>query len=204
MENATEALHIAASVLIFVVALTISINAFSNVRAASQSILDMRDREYDYSYVESNGGTERYVNKETIIPSIYKAYRENYKIVFKFTNDSDYLYEKRTNTGETNKICSIDLSKEVLGDDTNKEEFIKAVLYGNQTSNWNEIYQKFTKMGIYLNEKGLYGIIKEDMRFKEELGIYYEEELKENYDLENSNSNNNPKKRVITYTQENV
>lgn len=82
MENAAEALKLAAAVLIFVVALSISINAFGEARKTSQIILDNRDREYDYTYVEENGTTQRIVGAETIIPSIYKAYKENYKIVF--------------------------------------------------------------------------------------------------------------------------
>lgn len=87
MENITEALQMAFGVLVFVVALSISINAFGEARQTSQIILDYRDREYDYTYVEDNGGTtERIVSAETIIPSIYKAYKENYKIVFKQRN----------------------------------------------------------------------------------------------------------------------
>ena len=84
MENAADALQMAAFVLIFVLALSISINAFGEARQTSQIILDYKDREYDYTYVEDNGETtERIVSAETIIPSIYKAYKENYKIVFK-------------------------------------------------------------------------------------------------------------------------
>lgn len=84
MENAVEALKMAAAVLIFVVALSISINAFGEARKTSQTILDNQDREYDYTYVEDNGTTQRIVGAETIVPSIYKAYKENYKIVFQF------------------------------------------------------------------------------------------------------------------------
>ena len=88
MENAAEALKMAAAVLIFVVALSIAINSFGQARQTAQLILDYTDREYDYTYVEenkdSNGDvmTERIVSLESIIPTIYKAYRENFKIVF--------------------------------------------------------------------------------------------------------------------------
>lgn len=84
MENVADALKMAAAVLIFVLALSISINAFGEVRKTSQIILDNRDREYDYTYVEDNGTTQRIVGAETMVPSIYKAYKENYKIVFRF------------------------------------------------------------------------------------------------------------------------
>ena len=87
MENAADALKMAAAVLIFVMALSISINAFSEVRQTSQTILDYKDREYDYTYVDDNGGTTtRIVSAETIVPSIYKAYKENYKWNFICSN----------------------------------------------------------------------------------------------------------------------
>ena len=88
MENAADALQMAAAVLIFVLALTIAINSFGQVRQISQLIIGYNDREYDYTYVEDNGTTERIVGLESIIPSIYKAYRENYKIVFDKTTPS--------------------------------------------------------------------------------------------------------------------
>ena len=74
MENAIDALYIGVAVLIFVVALSVSINAFGNARATSQAVLDMKDREYDYTYIQCDS-TERIVGCETIIPSIYKAYK---------------------------------------------------------------------------------------------------------------------------------
>ena len=73
MENAADALKMAAAVLIFVVALSISINAFSEVRTTATTILNYKDNEYDYTYVQSNGGTERLVGLESIIPTIYKS-----------------------------------------------------------------------------------------------------------------------------------
>ncbi len=81
MENAAEALKMAAFVLIFILALSISINAFGTVRTTTQTILEYKDREYDYDYIEGDR-TKRIVSAETIVPSIYKAYKENYKIVF--------------------------------------------------------------------------------------------------------------------------
>ena len=70
MENAADALKMAAAVLIFVVALSISINAFGQVRLASRTILEYNDKEYNYTYVEDNGTTKRIVGIESIIPTI--------------------------------------------------------------------------------------------------------------------------------------
>ncbi len=136
MENAADALQMAAFVLIFVLALSISINAFGEARQTSQILLDYRDREYDYDWIESNKkeDTARIVGAEMIIPSIYKAYKENYKIVFEDIEDivEDGLYTKElpSGLGTKQKINYIDLEKEVKGTDEQKEKFIEYLLYG--------------------------------------------------------------------------
>lgn len=193
MENAIDALYIGVAVLIFVVALSVSINAFGNARATSQAVLDMKDREYDYTYIQGDS-TERIVGCETIIPSIYKAYKEHYKIVFKFTNSDFYLYKKGYE-----KINYIDLEQEVLGE--NQEDFINALLYGDKCKDFLTIQDEFKDkngQNITLTNTGLYSYIKsKNATFKEKLGVYIYEETKGN--LENLQEKN--KKRVITYTE---
>lgn len=193
MENAIDALYIGVAVLIFVVALSVSINAFGNARATSQAVLDMKDREYDYTYIQGDS-TERIVGCETIIPSIYKAYKEHYKIVFKFTSSDFYLYKK----GDE-KINYIDLEQEVLGG--NQEDFINALLYGDKCKDFQTIQDEFKDkngQNITFTKTGLYSYIKSrNATFKEKLGVYIYEETKGN--LENLQEKN--KKRVITYTE---
>lgn len=197
MENATDALKMAAAVLIFVLALSISINAFGEARRASQVILDYRDREYDYTYITS-GTTQRQVGLETIIPSIYKAYKENYKIIFdmKDINDKNGLYSKKNENGNYDEINYIDLEKEVLGSDKQKEEFIKAIIYGKDSIS-DEYKKEFSDLGINLKDVGIYARIKGN-KVTEKLGVYYQE------DMQTGGSNtpdaNKTKKRVITYT----
>lgn len=199
MENATDALKMAAAVLIFVLALSISINAFGEARRASQVILDYRDREYDYTYITS-GTTQRQVGLETIIPSIYKAYKENYKIIFdmKDINDKNGLYSKKNENGNYDEINYIDLEKEVLGSDKQKEEFIKAIIYGKDSIS-DEYKKEFSDLGINLKDVGIYDRIK-GKKVTEKLGVYYQE------DMQTGGSNtpdaNKTKKRVITYTDE--
>lgn len=197
MENATDALKMAAAVLIFVLALSISINAFGEARRASQVILDYRDREYDYTYITS-GTTQRQVGLETIIPSIYKAYKENYKIIFDMQNinDKNGLYSKKNENGNYDEINYIDLEKEVLGSDKQKEEFIKAIIYGKKNIS-AEYKKEFSDLGINLKDEGIYDRIK-GKKVTEKLGVYYQE------DMQTGGSNtpdaNKTKKRVITYT----
>ena len=84
MENAADALKMAGAVLLFVLALSIILFYFGQVRESADTILDYRDRETMYidgNYYYEQTGTERNVNLETIVPSVYRAYLENYKII---------------------------------------------------------------------------------------------------------------------------
>ena len=198
MENATDALKMAAAVLIFVLALSISINAFGEARRTSQVILDYRDREYDYTYI-TRGTTQTQVGLETIIPSIYKAYKENYKIIFdmKDINDKNGLYSKKNENGNYDEINYIDLEKEVLGSDKQKEEFIKAIIYGKDSIS-DEYKKEFSDLGINLKDVGIYDRIK-GKKVTEKLGVYYQEDMQGE---SNTPDANKTKKRVITYTDE--
>lgn len=195
MENAADALQMAAFVLIFVLALSISINAFGEARQTAQLIVDNQDREYDYTYIQGSD-TRRMVSGETIIPSIYKAYKENYKIVFKNKDGSKIeLYKK-----DSKSVSNIDLEKEVLGNEKQKEDFIEILFYGY--SNEDEI-KVFKDTGLSdLLRKGnlntLYHKIK-DKKYEERLGVYYQEELQEESNTPNANKT---EKRVITYIQQ--
>ena len=202
MENAADALKMAAAVLIFVMAISITINSFTETRVAATTILNNKDKEYDYSYVEDNGTTERLVSLESIIPTIYKAYKENYKIVFKENLFSDGVYKKiNSETGTEDNVYSIDLQKEVLGNDTQKEQFIMAILYGSKYDQYETVKNTFKKnLKISLNSAGIYDKIN-GKKLKESIGIYYQEEAGEQ-------DNTNPavpdasktEKRVITYS----
>lgn len=206
MENAADALKIAASVLIFVVALSISINAFGEARMTATTILNYQDNEYDYTYVEENTdasgnvSTERIVGVETVVPSIYKAYRENYKIVFKGLDGG--VYTKDDETGRAQEINTIDLQNEVLGTESQKEQFVNAILYGRKYSEFNTVKTTFeNNLHIHLNDEGIYDKIV-GRKIKENIGIYYQEEAGLVEDEEDSSvpDANKTTKRVITYT----
>lgn len=159
MENAAEALKMAAGVLIFVLALSISINAFGEAKQSAQFILDSTDREYEYTYINQGNetDTQRYVRGEDIVPAVYKAYKENYKIIFKDTNGNPIeLYQRKNETGGKNSIYYIDLEKEVLGSDEQKEIFIKLLFKGKNKFNADENNQniKLQENGIYLLSNG--------------------------------------------------
>ena len=183
MENAAEALKMAFGVLVFVLALSISVNAFSEARQVSQTIINYRDREYDttyvdeYSYTDASGNliTQRVVSLETIIPTIYRAYKENYKIIFDFgTYYTEGLFKQINHTTNIYEpVNYIDEKDQTLGGDKQQIEFITDILYGTtDTTKYN---------GRRLNTTGLYDIIKDrEWKFKESIGLYYEAEQIEN------------------------
>ena len=212
MENATDALHMAVSVLIFVLALSISINAFGQARQTADMLVSYNDREYSYSYVEENTDeegnvlTERLVGLDSIIPSIYKAYRENYKIVFEnsetILDKNEGLYKKRNNktTGEYEPVFQIDLENESLAGEEQKLEFLMAIIYGDKIDNFDSVSDRVrNNSGISLNNNGLYDKINNrNRKFKEDIGIYYQEEA--GGVGEDVPEANKTEKRVITYT----
>ena len=214
MENAADALKMAAAFLIFIMALAISINAFSQARLTATTLLEYHDREYDYRYIEANVDdsgnpvTERIVGIESVVPSIYKAWKENYKIVFDDGILSDGAYQQEDATGSLQVVNTIDLEDIALA--SNREEpFVMAILYGNKCENFSAIKTYFRKnMGISLNETGIYDKIS-NRKLKESIGIYYQNEISEDGavtpdpgedDTSSVPETNRTEKRVITYS----
>lgn len=110
MENAVDALKIAFAVFVFVMALTISITSFTNVKAAADAILYTRDETnyYEYEGAIGKAAENRIVGLETVIPTLFRYYKENYTVVFKQANYNEttgeisnekylYVYESLTN-----------------------------------------------------------------------------------------------------------
>lgn len=88
MENATHALIMAFSVMVLVIALTVSIVAFNNAKQTADIILYTKDETNYYEYQGTRGkqAENRIVGLETVIPTLYKYYKENYTVVFKKGN----------------------------------------------------------------------------------------------------------------------
>ena len=94
MENAVDALKMASAVIVFVLALTIGIAVFTQARTASDVILqEGQDSTEYYDYIHAgvyddetgewiSTGETRIVGIETVIPTLYRYYKENYTVVF--------------------------------------------------------------------------------------------------------------------------
>ena len=91
MENAIDALKIAFAIMVFVMALSITIMMFSQLNEVSKIVLARSDKTTYYEYTESLDGLTdeqkeekrfRIVGLETIIPTLYKYPKERYTVLF--------------------------------------------------------------------------------------------------------------------------
>lgn len=212
MDNMTEAMRVAGSVLMFVMGLSVAILSYGQVRETADIILDYRDRETMYIdsslYYEATENSalklERTVGLETIVPAIYRAYLENYKIVFDGLG-SEPIYTIKKNIGPDIQKYDLDLEPNTgtddenvsLADDTDKAEFLRGILYKkfDVGKNENDFEAKF---GVELPSEGLYNRLKnlienQNKVIKEYLGVYYQDDKADVPDV------NKTEKRIITY-----
>ena len=186
MENAADALKIAFAVMVFVLALSLSISCLSEANSAVQAVAFMRDRETNYTYVTPSSELTRIVGVETVVTSMYKAYEENFQIRFYKADGTELvLYYRTDNNGNRIKkdnadipVTYIDLKDENYA---NAEEAITHLnfLLGNYSS---------YKSNDYYSPDGLYNFFA-GKTFIENLGEYYQ-----------GTDSTKIKKRVITYT----
>lgn len=85
MENAVDAIIMAFAVIVFVMALSVSMSTLTQVKATSDVMLYTEDETNYYTYQGATGkaAENRIVGLETIVPTLYKYYKENYTVVFK-------------------------------------------------------------------------------------------------------------------------
>lgn len=232
MENVADALKMAADVLVFIMALGISISSFSQARQTAQIMVEYNDREYsETQYVEDIGveHTDRIVGAESIIPTIWRSYNEKIRIVF-YENDAGTipmdLYTLRGENNVYETVNYIDLAKQTIAPDL-RNNFIMALLYGKNatltdenggTINYEEYKDRLEKnQSSYklldsLQNGGLYAKIK-GKTFRETIGVYYLQDLEDtssndtNIDIDDTTQSNVPdanktKLRVISYYQQ--
>ena len=208
MENAVDALKIAGSVLLFVMAISVAILSFGQVRQVSDVILDYRDRETVYidgNYYYEASGTERSVGLETIIPTIYRAYFENYKIVFDKNLLGDPIYTITLNNTTQIPKYTLDLETNedsgniniVLANDEQKLEFLCGIFYGSTyASDFETEFNRTSNVKIDIPEQGLYKRLSNRLQsnvITEYLGVYYQD------DNEDVPEVMKQEKRIITY-----
>lgn len=80
MEDAVHAIMMAFAVFVFVIGLTLAIYMFSQITTTSEALLYYADETnfYDNIKIEGDNKTDRIVDAETIIPTLYRYYKENF------------------------------------------------------------------------------------------------------------------------------
>ena len=211
MENAVDALKMAGAVLMFVIALSVSIVAFGQVRQTADIILDYKDRETVYidgDYYYEATGLERTVSLETVIPSIFRAYNEQYKIVFEGLTEPIYTYRNSRNIREERYAIDMDYDGNIINTSDSAQgytTFLKKEKYGKKDTNFDLWYNTANKT-VILPSQSLYDRLK-GKQIKEYLGVYYPSETLDENETTTIDTNitgevpdaNKQEKRIITY-----
>ncbi len=199
MENATEALKMAGAVLMFIIALSVSINAFGHARETADTVMANLDRETTYIdgdmyYRASEDESIRKVGIESVIPTLKRVFNEGYEVEFIFhTENKEPIFTvlATSSTDETDDEQVIRVGKEnnYLEDSPEgKNIFLKAILYGTDANDedWKEYYGDKIK----LPSKSLYERLKSGVAIIEKAGEYR---------IEKESDANEEVKRVIKY-----
>ena len=184
-ENLYDALIMAGAVLIFVIALTVSMSSFTEMRTQIDEIVEfdsrvdmVQDDTGKYlNYISTSSEDIRVVGIETIVSSMYRLEKENYVIYIK-TKDHKY------GTATPTKLSREDLPAQKYGEETiinDNEEILKITINGVNSN-----------ATTLLNNKDLYDELK-GRKFEEYLGVYQE-------NTEASEANRTTY-RVITYVE---
>lgn len=82
MENAIEAIKMGFGMLVFVIAMSAAMYLFTTASSTAKVLLYSADKTnyYDNIQVTSENVTKRIVNIETIIPTLYRYFKENFAV----------------------------------------------------------------------------------------------------------------------------
>lgn len=183
MENATDALIMAGSVLIFLIALSVCVSSFTTLRTEIDQIIeqtetvDMAQKNGEYvNYIKKSDDAIRVVGSETVVSSMYRAKKENYVIYIVLKNSlrNSKEFEKR---GMIVKIPDIKKSADNI--------------IINKSKNVIKLIGSYDFDDI-LNKLKLYESIK-DKKFEEYLGVYQ--------DNTDATEENKITYRIITYVE---
>lgn len=192
MENAVEALKMAGFMLLFIIALSITMITITQAKTTADSLVKNQDRQQSYQYIEVTGdlskSLSRTVTLADIIPTLYRYAQEDYAVQFYTSSGSPlYIYESgQIKNGVPVKKNDLDLDTEhwIENGETRYEDW-----RGNTT----KIKQHVDDVVEYLlaNYK--------NSNFEEKLGTTedYEESQDTNELVPDINKQY---KRIITYT----
>lgn len=230
MENAVDALKIAFALFVFIMALSITIFMFNMAKETGDIVLASSDVTAFMEYKEKDSiGTivkngDRIVGLETIIPTLYKYYKERYTVVFMNANGTPLtIYKSKTkpdlwSTNYKNKyydeidklyVCAFDIEEETrrhepwVGSASSCKENLDKFLSGETfiDPSGGDNYDYGSSAMHDWDNKGFIERFK-NTKFRESLGEYIVNEIDEATSGDTSaTANVEPKtKRVIIYT----
>ena len=222
MENAVDALKIAFGVFVFTMAISITMYMFNMAKETSDVVLQSSDVTALMEYVETSDmiGEERIVGLETIIPTLYKYFKENYTVIFLESDGTPMeLYETQTDPtlwspGYTNKYYDNNQDIKVCSFDVDEETRRREPWTGN-TNYYKQNLDMFLSGGTFVspsgngmdydysnnNGWGSRSFIDKfsDSQFRESLGEYTYNDVQSTTGTETANVKPK-KKRVVVYT----
>ena len=195
MENAVEALKMAGFMLLFIIALSITMVTLTQAKTTADSLVKNQDRQETYQYVElAEGETKafsRTVTLSDIIPTLYRYAQEDYAVQFYQSNGSKLnIYE----SGQ--KQNGVNIWKNDLDLDTEHWVENGVTRYEEWRGNTTKIKQHVDDVVEYLLKNY------KNSKFEEKLGTT--EEYEESQDTNELVPDINKQyKRIITYTLKN-
>lgn len=108
MENATEALIIAFAVMVFVIALSSSMMTMGQAKEAADHVFYATDKTNFREYYGEKPKDVRIVGMETIIPTIYRQFKENFNVIIL---DKEYKKVAVYNSFEESQLMNMTKTK---------------------------------------------------------------------------------------------
>ena len=131
MEDAVQALKMAFAVFVFVIAISVAFYVISKAKATSETIFYVSDKTNYYDNGESNSNVTRTVGLETVIPTLYRYYRENFMVQI-MKSDGTILQVFDTTTE-----WEVSNAAKVIANKRNDRQKILISLYGDKNEPTN-------------------------------------------------------------------
>lgn len=193
MENAVEALKMAGFMLLFIIALSITMVTLTQAKTTADALVQNQDRQESYQYIELAAGEtrsfSRTVTLSNIIPTLYRYAQEDYAVQF-YNSDGTPLniYQSGQKNASGTRIWKNDLDL-----DTEHWQENGVTRYEDWRGNNTKIKQHVDDVVEYLFNNY------NNRQFDEKLGTI--EDFEESQDTNELVPDINKQyKRVITYT----
>lgn len=138
MDDAVQALTMAFAVLVFVIALSISMMLINQARHASDVLTQYSDLTafYDNIQLDDNEGiteTERIVGLDTVIPTLYRYYKENFCVkIYDVNNELLQIFDVNIETNLRSAIVNTNAGTSKTDQELIKDEAYKEI-YNNSS-----------------------------------------------------------------------